>query len=162
MTKEKLNTAEVNTEFMQIPSPDPALKRLDKLVGTWELSGRTLDSKEDNISGWTTFEWMPGGFFLKAAGEINYKGFKIQSLEIISYDPAGHTFRSNVYSSISGNVFPYWWDVRGDEVTHWMKTAKYMGTFSMDGKSLTGGWRPVEGSENSENVSYDAVMIRVK
>ena len=44
------------------PKPDPAHKRLEGLVGTWTLKGRTLDSKEDNITGWTTFEWMLGGF----------------------------------------------------------------------------------------------------
>jgi hypothetical protein len=33
------------------PTPDPALKRLERLVGTWELKGRTLDAKDDNISG---------------------------------------------------------------------------------------------------------------
>ena len=48
-----------NTHPMHMPTPDPALKRLEKLVGTWELKGRTLHSKEDNITGWTTFGWMP-------------------------------------------------------------------------------------------------------
>jgi len=44
----------------QTPQPDPALKALDVLIGTWDLKGRTLDSDEDNISGWNTFEWLPG------------------------------------------------------------------------------------------------------
>jgi hypothetical protein len=52
-----------NTQPMDMSQPDPALKRLEKLVGKWELKGRTLNSKEDNITGWTTFEWMPGNFF---------------------------------------------------------------------------------------------------
>ncbi len=51
-------------------------------------AGRTLNSDEDNITGWTTFEWMPGGFFIKAEGEFNLNGFVMQSLEIIGYDPA--------------------------------------------------------------------------
>jgi hypothetical protein len=28
----------------QVVQPDPALKRLETLVGTWEITGRTLDS----------------------------------------------------------------------------------------------------------------------
>lgn len=28
----------------QVGQPDPALKRLEKWVGTWEIKGRTLDS----------------------------------------------------------------------------------------------------------------------
>lgn len=145
----------------QMPTPDPALKRLDRLVGKWELIGRTLDSKEDNISGWSSFEWMPGGFFLKVSGEINFKGMNIQSEEIIAYDPASRTFRSSVYSNMSGSVLPYYWDVEGNIVTHWMESAKYTGTLSEDGRTLSGGWRPIEGKEGSENVAYDAVMTRV-
>ena len=30
-----------NTQRMRLSQPDPALKRLEKLVGTWELKGRT-------------------------------------------------------------------------------------------------------------------------
>jgi len=57
--KEILMANNENTHPMHMPTPDPALKRLEKLVGTWELKGRTLHSKEDNITGWTTFGWMP-------------------------------------------------------------------------------------------------------
>ena len=160
--KERKVEANTNAQPMQIPIPDPALKRLEKLVGTWELKGRTLDSNEDNITGWTTFEWMPGGFFLKAIGEINFKGFILQSLEIISYDPTSQTFPSNVYSNMSGAVLPYQWNVQGNKVTHWTDVAKYTGTLSEDGKTLSGGWRPTEGNKSSDKVAYDAIMTRVK
>jgi hypothetical protein len=40
-----------NTQRTGLSQPDPALKRLEKLVGTWELKGRTLNSTEDNITG---------------------------------------------------------------------------------------------------------------
>jgi len=62
---------------------------------------------------------------------------------------------------MSGAVLPYVWDVQGNTVTHWMDAAKYTGTLSDDGKTLTGGWRPVAGKASSENVTYDAVMTRV-
>jgi hypothetical protein len=85
------------------PKSDPALKRLEKLVGTWNLTGRTLDATDDNISGWNTFEWMPGGFLLQSTGQINFKGFVMNSLEIIGYDEASDTFRAQVYSSMYGS-----------------------------------------------------------
>jgi len=88
----------------QPPTPNPALRRLEKLVGTWDLKGRTPDSKDDNITGWNTFEWMPGGFFLKSSGEITFRGVKIQSLEIIAYDPASQTFPSSVYTNMGNNL----------------------------------------------------------
>jgi hypothetical protein len=77
-----------NAQPMQMPTPDPALKRLEKLVGTWDITGHTLDSEDDNISGRTTFEWLPGRFFLQQRIEMNFIGFKIQSLELIGYDPS--------------------------------------------------------------------------
>lgn len=45
----------------QPPKPDPALELLDRFVGTWDMKGRTLDSEVDNVTGRTTFEWLPGG-----------------------------------------------------------------------------------------------------
>ena len=144
---------------MKISIPDPALKRLDKLVGTWDLKGRTLDSHEDNIFGWST---LAGGFFLQSVCEITFQGFKIQSVEMISYDPSNDSFSSSVYTDFSGEVSHYHWDVRGDEVTHWTDSDQYTGVFSPDGKILTGGWRPIEGKTNPEDVSYDAVMVRIK
>ena len=41
---------------MQPPGPDPALNRLERLAGTWHVTGRTLDSEKDNISGWFTWQ----------------------------------------------------------------------------------------------------------
>jgi hypothetical protein len=150
-----------NAQPTPMPTPDPALKRLEPLVGKWNLTGRTFDSAEDNIFGWNTFEWLPGGFFLESRGEIDFKGSKIRSLEIIGYDPASQTFPSTVYSDMSGTAFPYKWNVEGNTVTHWTDRSKYTGTLSEDGKTLMGGWRPDQGKESEENVAYDAVMTRV-
>ncbi len=38
------------------PEPNPDLVSLDRLVGTWEMSG--------DVRGTVTYEWMEGGFFL--------------------------------------------------------------------------------------------------
>ena len=38
------------------PQPDATLKRLGRLVGTWQVSGEA--------HGTVTYEWMEGGFFL--------------------------------------------------------------------------------------------------
>lgn len=151
-----------NTETLQQHTPDPALRRLDVLVGKWELKGRTLDTAEDNITGWVNFEWLPGGFFLEARGEINFMGSKIQSLEILGYDPETYIFPANVYSNMDGKVLQYYWDIQGNTVTHWTEGSKYTGSLSADGNTLSGGWSPQEGSEGSPESTYDAVMTRVK
>ena len=150
------------TNSQQLPKPHPALKRLDVLIGTWDLTGRTIDSDIDNITGWNTFEWLPGEFFLKSTGEIDFKGDKIQSLEIIGYDPLTNTFPSSVYSNMDGNVLPYSWDVQGNTVTHSDASSKYTGTLSEDGQTLSGGWRPKEGEQESPENSYDAIMTRIQ
>jgi hypothetical protein len=36
-----------NTPPMDLSQPDPALKRLEKLVGKWKLTGRTLSSNAE-------------------------------------------------------------------------------------------------------------------
>lgn len=146
----------------QVPQPDPALKRLEVLIGTSDLKGRTLDSDEDNISGWNTFEWLPGGFFMKSTGEINFKGALIQSLEIIGYDPESRTFPSSVYSNVDGKVLPYDWNIEGNTVTHSDKTSVYTGTISEDGQTLSGGWRPKQDEQQIPENSYDAIMTRVR
>ena len=150
-----------NAQPMQMSTPDPALKRLEKLVGTWSIKGRTLDSQDDNISGRVTIEWLPGGFFLQQLGEMEFMGSKIHSLEIVGYDPSTKAFFSNVYSNMAGVPAPYEWDVQGNVVTHWTEESKYTGILSEDGNILSGGWRPEEDKEGPENVAYDATMTRV-
>jgi hypothetical protein len=155
-------TESEQTSPLSLSTPDPALGRLERLVGTWKLTGRTLSSPEDNITGWTTFEWLPGGFFLQAVGEITFQGTRMHSLEIIAYDPERKRFPSSVYSSMTGTIFSYEWDMQGNTVIHAGLGATYTGTFSEDGKRLIGGWRPDEGITNTDGNTYDAIMIRVE
>ena len=65
----------------QPPGPDPALRRLDRFVGTWDVRGRTLDAEEDNVSGRLAFEWLTGGFFLQQRVHLNFMGVDIAALE---------------------------------------------------------------------------------
>jgi hypothetical protein len=116
---------------------------------------------EDNISGRTAFEWLPGGFFFQQRIEMSFMGLPIQSLELIAYDPSTEAFSSQVFSNLAGVPLPYEWDVQGDVLTISMATAKFRGTFSEDGKSFSGGWRPDPGKEGPENVAYDVTGTRV-
>lgn len=44
----------------QISKPDPALKRLEVLVGTWNIKGRE-SGPGGEMHGKVIFEWMEGG-----------------------------------------------------------------------------------------------------
>lgn len=92
-------------------------------------------------------------------------GMKIQSLEIIGYDPASDTFPSTVYSSLVGVPIPYRYDVKGKDVTITTDLAggaKMTGKISEDGNTFSGGWRPKSGKEGPGNVAYDFVGTRIK
>jgi hypothetical protein len=57
-----------------IRSPDLALKRLNRLLGTWSMKGHPIGSDEDSITGTTKFKWLQKedddgtGFFLQLHG----------------------------------------------------------------------------------------------
>ena len=155
-----------NAQAQQGPRPDPALKRLEKFIGTWEMKGRTLNSKEDNVVGRTTFEWLPGGFFLQQRIELNFMGMELRSVELIRYDPDTQSFPSHVYSNMSPMPLPYTWDVQGDDLTisvaYGPIDATFQGKFSEDGKRFSGGWRPNPGADEMINVPYDIQGTRLK
>ena len=116
------------------PQPHPALRRLDRLVGTWTMEGNLVGSDERNIRGETTFGWLPGGFFLEQRARIDFLGLQIDALELIGYDPETDTFPSTVFSGFSPTPLPYRWDVRGDSVTITVAYGPLDATF-------TGSWR---------------------
>jgi Protein of unknown function (DUF1579) len=105
-------------QAVQTPTPDPALERLDRLVGTWALKGHLLGSDEENIVGEITFQWLEGGFFLQQDAEIEFAGlFRVKARELIGYDPETEAFASYVYSNFSSTPLPYKWDLRDDTLT---------------------------------------------
>lgn len=142
-----------------LPQPDPALKRLDKFVGTWDMKGRFVGSDVDNVSGRATFEWLPGGFFLQQRISLNFGGMQIDSLELIGYDPESKTFPSTVFSNLAPAPLPYRWEVGEDDlkitVSYGPLDATFTGKWSKDGKTFGGGWRPNPGADGMVNAAYD-------
>ncbi len=41
--------SDYDAQAQQGPKPDPALKRLDRFVGTWSMEGHLVGSSENNI-----------------------------------------------------------------------------------------------------------------
>jgi Protein of unknown function (DUF1579) len=141
-----------------IPTPDPALKRLDPFVGTWEMEGNLVGSEEKTIKGETTFRWIPGGFFLEQVFHMDFAGLEIHSVELIGYDRETDSFPSTVYSNLSPVPLPYHWRVDGDDVTIGVTYGPMDSTFH--GKigaddTFSGGWRPNPGADETVNVAYD-------
>jgi Protein of unknown function (DUF1579) len=127
------------------PQPDPALRRLDRLVGTWTMEGNLVGSDEHNIRGQTTFRWLPGGCFLEQRARIDFAGQQIDALELIGYDPETDTFPSTVFSGFSATPLPYRWQVRGDRVDdhRGVRTAeRHLHRFLARGRHLLGRLAP--------------------
>ena len=146
------------TQTPELPQPDPALKRLDRLVGSWKMEGNLVGSDEKNVTGETTFRWVAGGFFLEQRVRIDFMGLEIDSVELIGYDPETDTFPSTVYSNLSPAPLPYRWEIDGDtvkiSVTYGPMDSTFTGTWAEDGESFSGGWRPNPGAEETINVPY--------
>jgi Protein of unknown function (DUF1579) len=149
----------------QMPTSDPALRKLDRFVGSWTMEGHLVGSTENNIRGRASYRWLPGGFFLEQRVELDFMGLKIDSLELIGYDPETQTFPSTVYSNLSPAPLPYRWKVDGDSViisvTYGPLDATFTGAFSEDSQSFGGGWRPNPGADEALNVPYDIAGDRV-
>lgn len=80
------------------------LKYLDRLVGTWTMSG--------GAEGQITYEWMDGGFFLIPHGDINQQGQLMKHIEIIGYhhpveaDGPASTLTSTMRAASSSAAIP--------------------------------------------------------
>lgn len=130
-----------NTQaYQQAPTPNPDLKGLDRLVGTWHVSG--------GVQGHITYEWMEGGFFLIQHVDLDHDGHKIKGIEYIGHEQKfgaepGEEIKSRYYDNM-GNTLEYVYETDGDTLTIWGgekgSPAYYKGTFSEDGDTLTGGW----------------------
>ena len=126
--------------IQQPPQPNPDLKNLDILVGTWEMSG--------DVHGQVT-EWMAGGFFLIQRVDLGSQdGQRIKGIEIIGHErPFGaepsEDIRSRFYSNM-GDTLDYVYELEGNTLTIWAgekgSPAYAKGTFSEDGNTGSGEW----------------------
>jgi hypothetical protein len=130
-----------NTQQMeQLAIPDSDLLSLDRLVGTWRISGEA--------QGTVKYEWMEGRFFLIQHVDLEHAGHKSKGIEFIGrLRPFGEAPSADIrsrYYDTTGSTLDYVYELEGDRLTIWGgekgSPAYYKGTFSADGNTLTGGW----------------------
>lgn len=136
------------------PARNPGLKPLDKLVGTWKVSGGT--------KGELSYEWMEGGFFLVARGDTDQGGQRTRHLEIIGYDQDLGATPSNVMTSRlytdRGATLSYTHEVDDEGVTSWFGAKGSPTVFRarwIDADTLSGGWEWPGGG-------YTLTLARIK
>jgi hypothetical protein len=142
-------------DLTEQPEPSPALRALDPLVGTWRVTGEA--------EGTVRYEWMEGGYFLLQHVELTQYGRQIKGLEIIGNlhpfgEPVGDDVVSRFYDT-TGSTLDYVYELDGGVLTIWGgvkgSPAYYRGTFSADGRTVTGAWTYPGGG------GYAASMTRV-
>ncbi|CAL1518615.1 hypothetical protein [Chitinophaga sp. MM2321] len=151
----------------QVPRPNPALRSLDVLVGTWNMTGRDFSSHEE-LRGQFSFEWMEGGFFLvQHIHLVHSKG-----IEIIGYDELNRVCTSHSFDNM-GSAFTYTYVVTADTIiirglgflpgisttTFDLSpgaAAVFRGRISKDRNTITGAWKWPGGgfSATSTRVGY--------
>lgn len=120
--------------------PTDDVRALDRLTGTWTVSGQA--------QGTVRYEWMPGGFFLLQHVQLTQDGHDVTGMEVIGNlrpfgEPTGGDVASRFYDSL-GNTFDYVYELTGDQLTIWAgakgSPAHFQGTFSADDSTVTGAW----------------------
>lgn len=138
-----------------MPVPSDKMKTLDKLVGTWKITG--------GAEGKVTYHWMDGGFFLIQDVELSQFGQDIKGIEIIGHlhmfgEEPSKDIHSRYYDS-TGNTIDYVYELNGDELTIWAgevgSLAYFKGMFNQDGTINTGKWVFPDGG------GYESTMSRM-
>ncbi|GAA3219637.1 hypothetical protein ACFP63_15720 [Oerskovia jenensis] len=120
--------------------PSAGLRALDRLVGTWRVTG--------GAEGEVTYEWMEGGYFLLQRVRLVQFGQEVAGLEVIGNlhpfgEPVGDDVVSRFYDSL-GNTLDYVYELAGDRLTIWAGAkggpAYFEGLFDADGDSVVGEW----------------------
>ncbi|EHB66861.1 MULTISPECIES: hypothetical protein [Paenibacillus] len=131
------------------------LQSLDRLVGTWQISG--------GAEGTVTYEWMEGGYFLIQRVQLMQHGQEVKGIEIIGHlkpfgEEPSHDIKSRYYDTM-GNTFDYVYEMEGDTLIIWAgekgSNTYFKGAFSSDGNTNTGAWTYPGGG------GYESSMRRI-
>ncbi len=122
------------------PAPSDIVRALDRLVGTWTVTG--------GATGTVSYEWMPGGYFLLQRVELEQAGQRMSGLEIIGQlRPFGEAPSADVHSRYydsTGNTLDYVYEIGGDTLHIWAgergSPAKFTGSFTDGDQVVDGEW----------------------
>ncbi|MEK7153268.1 MAG: hypothetical protein AAB834_04935 [Patescibacteria group bacterium] len=131
--------------------PNSALKSLEVLVGTWNVSGEA--------HGQVSFEWVEGKRILLQ--RVDLDGAK--GIEVIRYDQERKVLTSYYFDNSGSKVLNYIYKVANRTLTVTLDMPDRKGALtaalSDDGNTLTGRWDWVQ---DGTKMGYDATLTKVK
>lgn len=135
---------------------DPDLAALDRLIGTWKVTG--------GAEGTVTYRRLTGGHFLIQDVELEQYGERIEGMEVIGRErPFGAEepsvdIKSRFYGN-KGETLDYVYELEGEVLTIWSgekgSPAYFRGSFDETGDVMVGAWVYPGGG------GYDSTMTRV-
>lgn len=130
------------TARKQQPTPNPDLKKFEKMIGTWKVTG--------GLEGTNSFEWAEGGFFLIQRYDVVRDDHRIRGIEIIGHEKGitgaeSEEIKSKAYSFTDGMALDYVYEMTdAGELTIWMdkkgSDGFMKGAFSDDGDTINIEW----------------------
>ena len=143
---------------MPLSMPNPALQRLEVLVGQWKMESPQFPGAIER----STFEWLEGGAFLVQRTEIDDPKVPSSTI-VIGRDEAANEYCalyfdsrgvSRIYQmSLSDGVWKMWREAPGF-------SQRFIGTFSDDGRTIRSRWEKSGDGSNWEhdfNLTYTKV-----
>jgi hypothetical protein len=137
------------------------LASLDRLVGTWHMTG--------DARGTVRYEWADGNRFLFQHVDIVHDDHHIQALEVIGHlntldGQTSADVHSRVYSYLDGLTLDYVYELAGDMLTIWggerSSPAYFTGTFDPNDTTMTGSWVWPDGQGGTDG--YSTTITRAK
>jgi hypothetical protein len=144
------------------PGPNPALERLNALVGEWTIEGTVPSDPPFVVRGRVAFEWLTGRSFLVERWDVAHPDFP-DGIAIIGSHASAEALRQHYFDSrgvfrvyemsLRDNVWQLWRDSPGF-------SQRFTGTFSDDGRRITGRWEKSSDGSNWEH-DFDLTYVKV-
>lgn len=154
--------AEIDMNQAYPTGPEPRLKPLEVLVGTWEIKANHPEVPGP-LHGWATYEWFPGGKFLLARTGMNNPDFPA-GIMLIGYDEATGDYVQHYFDS-RGLMRDYHLTIHNKTLTFWRNdpefSQRFTYTISDDGNTINLYLEKARGNAPLEH-DFDQIYERVK
>jgi hypothetical protein len=126
------------------------LRQLNIIEGRWKTTGTVTGTPvrpEKKVSGYDTYEWMPGEYFMLHKVNVLMGDSRTEGTEIIGYDVTNKNYHLQSFDN-GGNIDVMSGQIQNGEWSVSNETLRFNGRFSDDGHRLTGTWEQSDDGKN--------------